>query len=275
VDSRPSGVSGVLPGSTRHPTIITLPTWVVESSGVHSPLERTGVDLMQSGSDTPTKVIIFEASEMGCQLLAHELEQSSYGIKVVGCRSSSPEVDTDLLRMADVALISSGLKDGPLSGFNVLKSLRPYKETLRSIMLLDRDDPELVLEAFRWGASGVFERDRSCESLCKCIRRVHEGQVWANNHQVLYLIQAFGTEYPSSRKGDPLRPTLTKRELDIVRLVLEGKTNRDIATELNLSQHTVKNHLFRLFKKVGVSNRCELVASSFRLGMVAPSQRSA
>lgn len=232
---------------------------------------------MQNGSDTPTKVLIFEGSEMGCQLLAHELEQSIYGVKVMGCRSSSPEVeaDLDLLRMTDIALISSGLKDGPLSGFNVLKSLRPYKETLRSIMLLDRDDPELVLEAFRWGAFGVFERDRSCESLGKCIRRVHEGQIWANNHQVLTLIQAFGTEYPVSRKADRIRPPLTKREADIVRLVLEGKTNREIATQLNLSQHTVKNHLFRLFRKVGVSNRCELVASSIRLGMVAPSQPSA
>lgn len=227
---------------------------------------------MQNGSDTPTKVVIFEASEMGCQLLAHELELSVYKVQVMGYRSSSPEVDADLLRTADVALISSGLKDGPLSGFNVLKSLRPYKGTLRSIMLLDRDDPELVLEAFKWGASGVFERNRSCESLGKCIRRVHEGQVWANNNQVIYLIEALGIQYRGSRKLAQLRPVLTKRESDIVKLVLEGKTNREIAIRLNLSQHTIKNHLFRLFKKVGVSTRCELVAYSIRQGAVEPSQ---
>lgn len=190
----------------------------------------------------------------------------------MGYRSSSPELDADMLRMADVALISSGLKDGPLSGFDVLKSLRPYKGTLRSVMLLDRDDPELVLEAFKWGASGVFERDRSCESLGKCIRRVHEGQVWANNHQVLYLIEALGAEYSGSRKRTRSLPLFTKRESDIVRLVLEGKTNRDIATRLNLSQHTIKNHLFRLFKKLGVSSRCELVAYTLRQGAVETSE---
>ncbi|MGC2110649.1 MAG: response regulator transcription factor [Candidatus Korobacteraceae bacterium] len=221
---------------------------------------------MQDGSPTPTRVIIFEASEMGCQLLAHELEQSVYGVRVVGYRSTSPEVDLEMVQAADVALISSGLKDGPLSGFNVLRSLRPHRGTLRCVMLLDHDDPELVLEAFRWGASGVFVRNDSCESLCKCIQRVREGQVWANNQQVRYLIQALGSEYPRTRKYAQLRTVLTKREEDIVRLVLEGKTNREIALRLSLSEHTIKNHLFRLFKKVGVSSRSELIAYSLQQG---------
>lgn len=221
---------------------------------------------MQGGSTTPTRVIIFEASEMGCQLLAHELEKSTYGLQVVGYRSSAPELEASLAQGADVALISANLKDGPLSGFNVLRALRPYRGSLRSVMLLDRDDPEQVLEAFRWGASGVFERDDSCENLCKCIQRVHEGQVWANNQQVRYLIQALGTEYPRSKKYAQLRTTLTKREGDIVRLVLEGKTNRDIANQLALSEHTIKNHLFRLFKKIGVSSRSELIAYSLQQG---------
>jgi DNA-binding NarL/FixJ family response regulator len=224
---------------------------------------------MQDGSPVPTKVIIFEASEMGCQLLAHELNHSTYGVEVIGYRSSSPEPDLDLVRGADVALISSGLKDGPLSGFNVLRSLRPYRNSLRCVMLLDHDDPELVLEAFRWGASGVFERDDSCESLCKCIRRVHEGQVWANNQQVGYLIQALGTEHPRTRKYSHLRTALTKREEDIVGLVLEGKTNREIAAQLKLSEHTIKNRLFRLFKKLGVSCRSELIACSLQQGHVS------
>jgi DNA-binding NarL/FixJ family response regulator len=221
---------------------------------------------MQDSSQSPTKVLIFEASEMGCQLLAHELKQSVYGVEVVGYRSSSPEPDLETVRAADVALISSSLKDGPLSGFNLLRALRPYRGTLRCIMLLDRDDPELVLEAFRWGASGVFKRDDSCESLCKCIRRVHEGQVWANNQQVGYLIQALGSDQPRARRNAYFRSALTKREEDIVSLVLEGKTNREIALGLGLSEHTIKNRLFRLFKKLGVSCRSELIAYSLQQG---------
>jgi DNA-binding NarL/FixJ family response regulator len=249
---------------------------VQTDSPTHFPAEKPArIDLMQDRAQTPTKVIIFEGSEMGCQLLSHELEKSVYGIEVVGCRSSSPEVDPNLVRTADVALISSNLRDGPLSGFKVLRSLRSYKSTLRSVMLLDHDDPDLVLEAFRYGASGVFERDASCESLCKCIRRVHDGQVWANNQQVLYLIQALKTASTMTKGYSRLRSILTRREEDIVKLVLEGKTNREIALALGLSEHTVKNHLFRLFMKVGVSSRSELMAYSLQQTPISDEPRSA
>jgi len=220
---------------------------------------------MQSEPSTPTKLLIFENSEMGCQLLAHELEKSIYGIEVVGYRSTSPDVDSEVIRTADVALISSGLKDGPLSGFNVLRALRGFKNNLRCVILLDEDDPELVLEAFRGGASGVFARNDSCERLCKCIQRVHEGQVWANNQQVNYLIQALGDKRSNLKKSDA-RTALTKREEYIVGLVLEGRTNRDIARQAHLSEHTVKNHLFRLFKKTGVSSRSQLIAHFLQPG---------
>ena len=215
---------------------------------------------------------------MGCQLLSHELEKSVYGIEVIGCRSSSPEVDPNLVRTADVALISSNLRDGPLSGFKVLRSLRLLQEpALRTVMLLDRDDPgsDHSGGAFRYGASGVFERDASCESLCKCIRRVHDGQVWANNQQVLYLIQALKTASTVTKGYSRLRSILTRREEDIVKLVLEGKTNREIALALGLSEHTVKNHLFRLFKKVGVSSRSELMAYSLQQIPISDEPRSA
>lgn len=215
---------------------------------------------MQDDQTAPTKLLIFENSEMGCQLLANTLQNSEYGVQVIGYRSRLPEVDPEMVAKADVALISSGFRDGPRSGFNVLQTLRRYNETLRCIMLLDRDDPELVLEAFRSGASGVFERNDSCERLCKCIQRVREGQVWANNRQVNYLIQALGAEPSGSRRPSRSRSALTRREKHIINLLLEGRTNRDIALKANLSEHTVKNNLFRLFKKFGVSSRSELIA---------------
>ncbi len=215
---------------------------------------------MQDEQTAPTKLLIFEKSEMGCQLLARELQKSGYGVQVIGYRSSLPDVDPEMVGKADVALISSSLKDGPRSGFNVLRALRSSNETLRCIMLLDRDDPEMVLEAFRSGAAGIFERNDSCELLCKCIQRVREGQVWANNCQVNYLIQALGAEPSRSRTPRRSPGALTRREKHIISLLLEGRTNRDIAVKANLSEHTVKNNLFRLFKKLGVSSRSELIA---------------
>jgi DNA-binding NarL/FixJ family response regulator len=178
------------------------------------------------------------------------LNRSSYGAKVLGYSSDTQDFDPTLARMADVALISADLKDGPGSGFNVLRNLQRYKSTLRCVMLLDREDPSMIVEAFRCGASGVCEREDSCETLCKCIHQVHRGQIWANSQQLHYLLQAFAAETPRLTREIRGQAPLTKREEEIVSLVIAGQRNRDIANHLNLSEHTVKNHLFRVFEKL-------------------------
>jgi len=96
-------------------------------------------------------------------------------------------------------------------------------------------------------------------ALCKCISCVHNGDVWANAQQMNCLVDALALA-PNVRlinaKGAYL---LSKREEGVVRLVAEGLSNHDIAQQLRLSDHTVKNHLFRIFEKLGISNRVELV----------------
>jgi DNA-binding NarL/FixJ family response regulator len=228
------------------------------------------MNLIMGGSPTRTKVIIFDQSQMGCELLAQELEKSSFGIQVVGWSVSSLNIDVKLARGADVALISCALKEGPQSGFTVLRTLQGLR-TVRCVMLLNEDSRELVLDAFRWGACGICGRNDSCEILCKCVHQVHEGQIWANNHQVHYLLKAFEAESPRVRGYSRRKVPLTKREQEIVTLVIAGKTNRDIALQLKLSEHTIKNHLFRLFRKLAVSSRSELVAHTLQQRRIQPS----
>ena len=128
-------------------------------------------------------------------------------------------------------------------------------------MLLDRTDPDLVVDAFRAGARGVFSRsDSDISMLCKCISRVMQGQVWADSTQLHYLLEAFAGKLrqreQSRERGLSL---LTAREEAVGRLVTEGMGKREIAVHLNLSEHKVKNYLFRIFEKLGLSNRVELV----------------
>lgn len=227
------------------------------------------MNLIVERSPTRTKVIIFDHSQMGCELLAQELGKSSFGIQVIGSSVSSLEIDLDLARTADVALISCALKEGPESGFTVLRALQGLK-TVRCVMLLNQDSRELVLDAFRWGSCGICGRNDSCEILCKCVHQVHEGQVWANNSQVHYLLSAFEAETPRLRRHSRRKVPLTKREDEIVALVIAGKTNRDIAFRLNLSEHTIKNHLFRLFRKLGVCSRSQLVAHTMQQSWSSP-----
>ena len=141
-----------------------------------------------------------------------------------------------------------------------LRQLREIRPNLRAIMLLDSPDPQLVVDAFRAGAKGVFcPSQNQFETLCRCISRVHAGQIWANSAELTYVMEAFATYAPLRIVNADGQKLLSTREEDVVRLVADGLSNRDIAHELTLSEHTVKNYLFRIFDKLGVSSRVELV----------------
>ena len=99
----------------------------------------------------------------------------------------------------------------------------------------------------------------SCSHLCKCIRCVSEGQVWANSRQQRYILEALVqglAPFVTDWKG---RVLLSRREQEVVSKVAEGMRNREIAELLRVSEHTVKNHLFRIYERLGISNRAELI----------------
>jgi DNA-binding NarL/FixJ family response regulator len=128
------------------------------------------------------------------------------------------------------------------------------------VILVESVDRHLVISAFRSGARGIFcIADANLRLLCKCLLRVADGQIWASTEQLNYLLDLI-SEVPSLRvlnaNGDRL---LTPREEQVVALVAEGLGNRQIARELNLSEHTIKKYLFRIFEKLGISTRVELV----------------
>ncbi len=135
-----------------------------------------------------------------------------------------------------------------------------FPSRLAKVLLVESYDRELVVSAFRSGARGIFcISDTHFRLLCRCIQRVAGGQIWANTEQMTFLLDLI-SEVPSLRvlnsRGHQL---LTPREEQVVALVAEGLSNRDTARELNLSEHTIKKYLFRIFDKLGISSRVELV----------------
>jgi len=116
-----------------------------------------------------------------------------------------------------------------------------------------------VIDAFRCGAHGVVFRDEPLETLGKCIHAVHQGQVWANSEQLGYILEALSLTMPMRWQDARGIDLLSKREELVVRQVAEGMTNREISVHLKLSEHSVRNYLFRIFDKLGVSSRVELV----------------
>ena len=209
---------------------------------------------------TPTvNVFIADASRMGCQLMAAALCRSRYKLAVVGYATNSEESRSGLAESeAHVAVIGAQLKEGATAGFEVAREVRASHPSANVIMMLDSIDQVTVVEAFRSGASGIFSRDESFELLCKCIHVVHQGQVWAGSKELRFLIDVLAQRPATQAINSRLPRSLTKREKGVVDLVAEGLTNRDISRQLNLSEHTVRNYIFRIFNKVGTSNRLEL-----------------
>jgi DNA-binding NarL/FixJ family response regulator len=214
------------------------------------------------------KVIIADASRMHCQLMATALRRSRYRFDVVcGVNESQEALRALKEKQPDVAVISSNLHDGPLAGFKVLRDLQACRSMSKAIMLIDSCERDIVIEAFRRGAHGVISRDELFETLCECVRAVHQGQIWVRDKEIHFLVEAVVESIPSrilNAKGAAL---LTKQEQGVVRLVAEGLKNRDIAHQLNLSENTVRNYVFRIFDKLGMSNRVELALYAFQQKM--------
>ena len=210
--------------------------------------------------ETPTALVVADYSNIDCQLLADAIRQHS-GLRVVDHATSSEELVAKVCNHhPDVALISVRLRDGTKAGLDALRKLRALGMYCRSVILLDDNQRELVVEAFRSGARGVFSRnDGTPAELVKCAQCVRDGQIWVSNSGAEYLVEALAKTQPGRIRKPGTGSSLSKRELEISHLVGAGLSNREIAETLGLSEHTVKNYLFRIFEKVGVSTRTELV----------------
>jgi len=205
------------------------------------------------------RVLVSDDSRVHTELLADALRRD--GLLQVTTAASGSEGLIGRLNdhNIDVLLLSSNLDEQPGRGFEVLRGLGSSRCHPPAVMLLDSSKREMILEAFRAGARGVFCKQESAEILSKCVRRVHEGQIWANSEQMAALVQALASSHHVRAVDARGTNLLSKREMEIVRMVAEGLTNREIAGRLGLSPHTVKNCLFRVFDKLGVSNRVELL----------------
>jgi DNA-binding NarL/FixJ family response regulator len=207
----------------------------------------------------PIRVVTADSNQMACRLLSEALNKEQ-GISVV---ASFADYDSLLRSMPvvkpELAILSAALVGSPLRPRLGAPSGQPPALPCPWIVLLDENEPKTVVGAFRAGAKGVFSRTQSdIRLLAKCIRRVMEGQIWVDTRQMFYLLDALTGNGNGNSEAQCAPPKLTRREESVVRLVVQGMVNREIAEKLRLSEHTVKNYLFRIFDKLGVSNRVEL-----------------
>jgi len=208
-------------------------------------------------------VLVVTADNMTSELLKNAFAHGRKGFTVETLTGNSQKIISELgAHKADVALICEELQDGSQAGIRVLRKTRDSHGP-SAIMLLGDSKPERVVNAFRDGARGVFYRSHSLKSLSKCIQAVHQGQIWASNEDLEHLIKALSRLEPLHLNNPQGMPLLTRREEDVVRLVADGLKNREIAQRLKVKEHSIRNYIYRIFDKLGVGSRVELILYVF------------
>jgi DNA-binding NarL/FixJ family response regulator len=209
---------------------------------------------------TPTTLAIAGANLMAGYLLRDQFKRhSEFAVVYCGADRASLLKSVRETKPA-VALVSADLQDGLLSGLASLREIVEAGPNVRPVLMFDQPEPHLVVEGLRAGARGFFSRSNfDFAALRKCVRRVCEGQIWIGNTELEHVFEALVRARPLRVVNPDGLNLLSRREEEVMRLVAEGLGNREIADLLNLSEHTVKNHLFHIFDKLGISNRVELV----------------
>jgi len=195
---------------------------------------------------------------MSTQLLVEALAREPQFQMIESPSNAAAILNLTKSEKPEVVVVSVKLGENHAGGFELVREIRSQSPSTRVIVLLDLSERTAIIEAFRAGAQGVFCRTEPFRLLAKCIQCVNAGQVWASSSELQFLLEALTQPALVNFKSNG-ESLLSARETDVVRCVAEGLTNREVAQRLTLTEHTVKNYLFRIFDKLGVSSRVEVV----------------
>jgi DNA-binding NarL/FixJ family response regulator len=215
------------------------------------------------------QIVVADSSAIQSQLLTRALKnRRDFRVDAVALETSALD---KFMRSnhVDVVLVAGN----HLPDLSMLRWLRVSYPKTAPILLAESEERDLVVNALRAGAKGIFLFTHTPFSmLCKCIQCVFRGEIWINSQQMNYVLDAL-SDVPTLRVVNSNgRPLLTPREEQVVALVADGLTNRGVAAELGLSEHTIKKYLLRIFDKVGTSSRVELVLYAMSHGENRPAE---
>lgn len=167
----------------------------------------------------------------------------------------------DAAFVVDVALVDLRLPDG--SGLDVIRRIRATKPSADVVVITVLDDPSTVLQAVRAGARGYILKDWTPEQIVGGVRELAAGGAPMSPRIARVVLDMVHAETPA---GQPA--PLTDREQEVVALLCEGRTYREVATALGISVGTVQTYVKAIYTKLEVESKAELTAAMFRRGLV-------
>ncbi|WP_328847268.1 response regulator transcription factor [Streptomyces sp. NBC_00258] len=187
------------------------------------------------------------------------------GIAVVGTAVDGRDAVAKALELGpDVVLMDVRMPE--MDGIEAVAVLRCRAPGCRVVMLTTFEDEEYVVQALRAGAHGYLLKDLPAEELAHAVRLAHAGVTQLDSSVARHLTASLPAPTPNST--EPVAAVLSPRETDILRLVAQGHTNREIAARLYLSEGTVKNHVSRILTRLALRDRTQAALRARDLGLL-------
>ena len=182
-------------------------------------------------------------------------------VRIAGCAGTANELSA-ILRGSEpkVALVGTQGWSRQANALPFLEQIAATAPNVRTVVMASEMQDDEIISLFHSGARGLIcGSEADIPLLTKCLQCVSRGQIWASAAQLDLLIRSLNL--PRSQKITNVLGVslLSKREEQVLHLLASGLSNRELAGALKLSEHTIKNHLFRIFDKLGVSSRMEAV----------------
>jgi DNA-binding NarL/FixJ family response regulator len=210
---------------------------------------------MQSHNNDIIRILIVDDHPVVCSGLTSMLSVQA-GIEVIGSASSGEEALSIIRRdLPDLMLLD--LRMPGMDGIGVLNALKKMERAPRVVVLTSFEKEEDIYRAIRAGAHGYLLKDTSEPEMIAAIHIVFEGKRYIPRHIAARLTERM------------MRSDLTARELQILELLAQGSTNKQIAGTLSISDNTVRHHVNNIMEKLQVTDRTEAVATALRNGVLS------
>ena len=179
-------------------------------------------------------------------------------------------VEKAKLLKPDIILMDLGLPD--ISGIEATKQILEYNNNIRVIILTSHVSEEEVTAALQAGASAYVIKDINTEFLMNIIRMIKEGAMWIDPHVVPFIRDKNCGVVPSRQLSRSVfkerHSNLTQREYEVLKLIVDGQSNSDIAKTLTISEHTAKAHVCNIIQKLVVDDRTQAAVKALKEGLV-------
>ena len=166
----------------------------------------------------------------------------------------------------DVVLLNTAMLES--NGVQIIPVIKQRSLGSKPLMLAATTDDDMVLQALKAGAKGYLSKNTSISSLMRAIKAVHQGELWVERKLIAKFFDS-ETTGDSGRKDSQTKKkeSLTPREVEVLHLLTNGSTNKEIAEALFISEKTVKSHLNSIFKKLNVSRRLQAILYAIKQGL--------